>query len=249
VSTPDGALFQQVEREPRLSDKVAQMILDTILSGKLMPGDKLPSERELGEQFGVSRTVIREAVRALAAKGLITVRSGSGLRVAPADASSVQESMSLFLRAAMLDYRKLSEIRKVLEVEIAGLAAERATPEDSERMTAAARRMAETADSLQGSSPSEAVVEAAAQRDLEFHGAIAEATHNELFSLLMDPIGQSLMTVRRANLRVNLERTVELHDALVERIVAHDAEGARAAMARHLDDTEETWHELHPDES
>jgi GntR family transcriptional repressor for pyruvate dehydrogenase complex len=248
MSTPDGALFQQVEREPRLSDKVATMILDTILSGKLTPGDKLPSERELGEQFGVSRTVVREAVRALAAKGLISVRSGSGLRVAPADASSVQESMFLFLRAAMLDYRKLHELRKVLEVEIAGLAAERATPEDAERVAATARRMAETSDSLQGSPPNEAAVELAAQRDLEFHRAIAEATHNELFSLLMDPIGQSLMTVRRANLSVNLERTLELHEALVERILARDVDGARAAMSRHLDDAEETWRELHPDE-
>jgi GntR family transcriptional repressor for pyruvate dehydrogenase complex len=248
MSTPTGALFQQVEREPRLSDKVAQMILDTILSGKLSPGDKLPSERELGEQFGVSRTVVREAVRALAAKGLISVRSGSGLRVAPADASSVQESMSLFLRAAMLDYRKLHELRKVLEVEIAGIAAERATPEDAAQVAAAARRMAETSG-LDGSSSSEAVVESAAQRDLEFHRAIAEATHNELFSLLMDPIGQSLMTVRRANLQVNLERTLELHEALVERILARDAEGARAAMSRHLDDTEQTWRQLHPEEA
>ena len=64
----------------------------------------------------------------------------------------------------------------------------------------------------------------------------------------MEPIGQSLMTVRRANLRVNLERTVALHDALVERIVARDVDGAREAMARHLDDTEDTWRELHPDD-
>ena len=72
-------LFDQVAREPRLSDKVAEMMLDTILSNRLNVGDRLPSERELGEQFGVSRTVVREAVRALVAKGVIEVRSGSGL--------------------------------------------------------------------------------------------------------------------------------------------------------------------------
>ena len=87
------ALFGQVAREPRLSDKVADMMLETILSKRLEVGDKLPSERELGEQFGVSRTVVREAVRALVAKGVIEVRSGSGLRVAAVDAAAVSESI------------------------------------------------------------------------------------------------------------------------------------------------------------
>ncbi len=80
--TDAGSMFPRVTREPRLSDKVAELLLETILSPGLQPGDRLPSERELGEQFGVSRTVIREAVRALAAKGVINVRTGSGLRVA-----------------------------------------------------------------------------------------------------------------------------------------------------------------------
>ena len=74
------------------------MMLETILSQRLQVGDRLPSERELGEQFGVSRTVVREAVRALVAKGVIEVRSGSGLRVAAVDAAAVSESMSLYLR-------------------------------------------------------------------------------------------------------------------------------------------------------
>src|ERR671925_600852 len=99
----EGTLFEQVRRQPRLSDKVAEMMLNTILSRRLTVGDRLPSERELGEQFGVSRTVVREAVRALVAKGVIEVRSGSGLRVAAVNASTVQESMSLFLRDAPLD--------------------------------------------------------------------------------------------------------------------------------------------------
>ena len=131
------ALFQQVTREPRLSDKVAEMMLETILSRRLQVGDRLPSERELGEQFNVSRTVVREAVRALVAKGVIEVRSGSGLRVAAVDAAAVSESMSLYLRGATLDFEKVHEVRALLEVHIAGLAAERATEED---IGAAARR-------------------------------------------------------------------------------------------------------------
>src|SRR6266566_7765181 len=127
-------MFQQVAREPRLSDKVSQLMLDTILSGKLMPGDKLPSERELGEQFGVSRTVVREAVRALVAKGVIEVRSGSGLRVAAVDAAAVSESMSLFMHGGGIEFEKVHEVRTVLEVHIAGLAAERATRDDLARL-------------------------------------------------------------------------------------------------------------------
>src|SRR5215212_10173666 len=124
------ALFDQVAREPRLSDKVAEMMLETILSNRLNVGDRLPSERELGEQFGVSRTVVREAVRALVAKGVIEVRSGSGLRVAAVDADSVRESMSLFLRGGAIDFDKVNEVRSLLEVHIAGLAAERRTEDD-----------------------------------------------------------------------------------------------------------------------
>ena len=101
------------------------MMLDTILSKRLQVGDRLPSERELGEQFGVSRTVVREAVRALVAKGIIEVRSGSGLRVAAVDAAAVSESMSLYLRGGAFDFEKVHEVRALLEMHIAGLAAER----------------------------------------------------------------------------------------------------------------------------
>ena len=139
ASTP--ALFGQVTREPRLSDKVADMMLETILSRRLEVGDRLPSERELGEQFGVSRTVVREAVRALVAKGVIEVRSGSGLRVAAVDAAAVSESMSLFLRGGSIDFEKVHEVRTLLEVHIAGVAAERATDEDVDAAARGARRM------------------------------------------------------------------------------------------------------------
>ena len=98
-------LFEHVAREPRLSDKVAEMMLETILSNRLEVGDRLPSERELGEQFGVSSTVVREAVTcARLAKGVIEVRSGSGLRVAAVDAAQVSESMSLYVRGSRVDF-------------------------------------------------------------------------------------------------------------------------------------------------
>jgi len=226
------ALFEQVQREPRLSDKVADMMLQTILSRRLEVGDRLPSERELGEQFGVSRTVVREAVRALVAKGVIEVRSGSGLRVAAVGAAAVTESMSLYLRGGALDFEKVHEVRALLEVHIAGLAAERATEEDLERMRAVHERMRrETGD-----------VEAAARDDLEFHRVIAKATQNDLYLLLMDSIGSTLIDIRRENLASgSAPMTLGQHEQVLERIAARDAAGARAAMAAHLEGVAVWW--------
>ncbi len=228
------ALFAQVAREPRLSDKVADLMLETILSKRLNVGDRLPSERELGEQFGVSRTVVREAVRALVAKGVIEVRSGSGLRVAAVDAAAVSESMSLYLRGGTLDFEKVQEVRKLLEVHLAGLAAERAGLDDIAALRVVHLRMQQESGD----------VEAAALDDLEFHRVIARATHNELYLMLMDSIGTSLIDIRRDNLGSgSAPATLEQHARVLDRIAAHDAEGAREAMAAHLDGVAEWWRE------
>lgn len=227
-------LFDQVKREPRLSDKVADMMLETILSNRLDVGDPLPSERELGEQFGVSRTVVREAVRALVAKGVIEVRSGSGLRVAAVNATAVSESMSLYLRGGALDFEKVQEVRALLEVHLAGLAAERGSDDDVASLREIhARMQSETSD-----------FDAAAGDDLEFHRRIARATHNELFLLLLDSIGSSLIDIRRSNFEAgSIPMTLNQHQAILERIAAHDAEGARAAMDAHLDSVASFWRE------
>jgi len=229
---PSTALFELVAREPRLSDKVADLMLETILSRKLEVGDRLPSERELGEQFGVSRTVVREAVRALVAKGVIEVRSGSGLRVAAVDAAAVTESMSLFLRGGSLDFEKVHEVRALLEVHIAGLAAERATADDLARLREVHERMQREAGD----------VEAAARDDLEFHRAIASATQNDLYLLLLDSIGSALIDIRRENLASgSAPMTLTQHEQALDRIAAHDAAGARAAMAAHLEGVAVWW--------
>jgi GntR family transcriptional repressor for pyruvate dehydrogenase complex len=226
------ALFEQVAREPRLSDKVAEMMLETILSNRLQVGDRLPSERELGEQFGVSRTVVREAVRALVAKGVIEVRSGSGLRVAEVDAAQVSESMSLYVRGSRVDFEQVHEVRALLEVQIAGLAAVRATEEEISNLREVNERMKSTAGDF----------EAAARADLEFHRLIASATRNELYLLLMDSIGTSLIDIRRANLGSgSAPDTLAQHQAILDAIDARDPERARAAMSDHLEGVATWW--------
>src|SRR5437868_4206273 len=123
TDTADEELFRTLPRETTLANQVSQQLEALIIERRLQPGDRLPAERELARQFGVSRTVIREAVRSLAAKGMLEVRSGSGTIVRAPNAAAVSQSMTLFLRAGYpeLDYRKVLEVRSILEVEIAGL--------------------------------------------------------------------------------------------------------------------------------
>lgn len=234
---PTPLSFEQVAREPTLSDKVAAMLLDTILTKNLQPGDRLPSERELGEQFAVSRTVIREAVRSLAAKGVLEVRTGSGLRVAAVNSSAVSETLNLFLHGRPdFDYAQVAEVRAMIEVQVAGLACERGTEEDLARLAQFCEQMAEVVDD-----PEEAVV-----LDVKFHRAIAEATRNDFYVIMLDSIGGVLLEVRRQTARSKpgtLEHAVEHHRRILDRIVARDAEGARRAMRDHLSQIEQLMSE------
>jgi GntR family transcriptional repressor for pyruvate dehydrogenase complex len=136
-SNPPAAVssaFEPVARGVRLADQVAGALIDSIVSGRLKDGDKLPPERELCEQFGVSRPVVREAVRSLIAKGLLADNPRRGHVVSALGRDMVTESLTLYLRGQQLDYGKLMEVRSVIEVENAGRAAERASPEQLEQL-------------------------------------------------------------------------------------------------------------------
>jgi GntR family transcriptional regulator, transcriptional repressor for pyruvate dehydrogenase complex len=221
-------VFARIEREPRLSDQVADAILEMILSQRLRSGDLLPPERELGKQFGVSRTVVREAIRALDAKGLLEVRTGSGARIAAVDLSTAKRAMQELAHAITPDYASVTEIRGVLEVAGAGLAAQRATEADLERLRAAADQMSASLDD----------VEASVLADLEFHRAIAAATQNRLFLLLHDSIGEALVDIRRKSLALSYaQRTSvsEAHRRILDAIAARDSAAAQAAMGEHLE--------------
>jgi len=205
-----------------------------IASNHLNPGDALPPERELGKQFGVSRTVIREAVRALSARGLLEVKSGSGVRIVAADAKTVRDSMHHFVRGSMMDYAKVDEVRGVLEVAAAGLAAERATADD----------IADIDDTIVRFENECSNLEASVQIDIEFHRAVAAATHNDLFLVLHDSIGEMLVEVRRRNLsrgRDERRLVVRMHRRIHDAIAAHDPAAAQQAMRAHLGQVKATW--------
>lgn len=221
----DQVHFSALTRPPRLSDEVADTLLETILAQGLRPGARLPSERRLAEQFGVSRTVVREAIRSLATKGVIRVQPGAAPEVGAIDAHAVTQSLSLYLRRSTIEYPKVHEIRTIVETEMAAAAAQRATDDEIAEMGAAAARMeAVSADS-----------EAAAAADVEFHEAIARGAHNDVYLILLRAIGDALIEIRRQSLsRGSTQQTLEAHRKILDSVARRDPDAARTNMLEHL---------------
>lgn len=142
--------------------------------------------------------------------------------------------MSLLLRGGTLDCEKVHEVRALLEVHMAGVAAERAGEQDVPRLRNVHERMRREA----------ADVESAARDDLELHRVIARAAQDDLYLLLMDSIGSASIDIRRKNLGSGSSpTTVDQHEHVLERIEARDQDGARAAMQAHLDAVAQWWRE------
>jgi GntR family transcriptional regulator, transcriptional repressor for pyruvate dehydrogenase complex len=233
TDTTEEELFRALPRETTLANRVSQQLEDLIVERRLQPGERLPAERELARQFGVSRTVIREAVRSLMAKGMLEVRSGSGTIVCAPNAAAVSQSMTLFLRAGHpeLDYRKVLEVRSILEVEIAALAAERRTDNDIARME-------QILEETLNTTTRESYVKA----DIAFHSALAQATHNEIFSLLLDSVVEIMRKLREMAFDIPPapNRAHKYHRAILEQVKNANAAGARQAMREHLVEAEDT---------
>jgi len=228
--------FQSVPRNLSLADKVTQQLTEMIVSGDLTPGERLPSERELGNQFDVSRTVIREAVRSLVARGLVKVTSGRGVEVVAANSDDVATSMRLFVRGRSgLDYGQVHEVRTAIEVQVAGLAAARASADDLERLRSLCDKYQESLTSGD--------TDAASQFDFQFHQELARSAGNDLLVAMLDSISDILMEVRqRAMVRPTVaESGLKAHRWILECIAARDPQAARGAMERHLGEAEQAW--------
>ena len=228
--------FRTLERGSTLVTRVTNEIEQLILEGRLQPGDRLPPERDLAHQFGVSRTVIRETMHRLQAKSLLEARPGGGTVVRSPSAQAVAQSMTMLLRVGQgqleFDYRKVLEIRRLLEVEVAGLAAERRTPTDLEELEEILHEAAGIQDDR----------DAFAECDVEFHAALASATHNELFSVMLDSFADIMLRMRQMAFDVPgmVQRSFKYHGAILEQVRASNVEGARQAMRDHLVEAEDT---------
>ncbi|SDE17196.1 FadR/GntR family transcriptional regulator [Glycomyces harbinensis] len=221
--------------EGRRSDDVARRILDRIRNGELRPGDRLPNERELAVDLGVSRPVVREAISNLIGRGVVTPRGGSGSTVTAIGPDHVQESLALYLSGNALDYRSIHEVRELVETYAAGIAARRAQPGDVAHLT-------ELVDRLEDE---ELDIAEHTRADVEFHAAITRLTGNEIFGLILASLHHGLVEVREHNLELPAahHEAVRSHRAILEAIAGGEEIAARTAMAAHLHAVFMFWQE------
>ncbi len=203
-----------------------------ILAGDVKPGDPLPQEWTLCDQMGVSRTVVREAIKSLAAKGLVESRAKRGTIVRPARSWN-------YLDPEVLDWQSradvsgqhlfhLTEFRKTIEPAAAAMAAQRASEEELELISDACEEMERTADSI----------EAFLVADLRFHTEILQATGNPFFAPVANVISVSLESSLRVTNRQPADNhaSVPLHQKVMKAICARKPTRAQAAMQTLLDD-------------
>jgi GntR family transcriptional repressor for pyruvate dehydrogenase complex len=220
-------------RPARLADTLAAELEKRILEGSLKPGDRLPPERELALELGVSRPSLREAIQKLVSKGLLTTRHGDGTQVTDRLEAHFADPWQDMLKGHPLLHRDLLEFRQMLEGQAAALAAERATDVDIGRLDAAFA-------ALQGAYASDDLL-ACIDVDVAFHQAIAEASHN----LLMGHLTASLMKVIHGHVSGNLEhlhtrpeRWGQLqaqHQAIWQAIRERQPQQAALAARKHIE--------------
>ncbi len=227
----------KIVRTSRLYEQIVQQVEESIHKGALKPGNQLPPERELAHQFGVSRTAVREAVKALREKGLVEAYPGRGTFVTDGTSHAIRQSLDRMIRIGQPEGSTyLAEVREILEPEIAALAATRADAEDLTSMHEAVSIMDKA------KRDSDAFIEA----DLDFHLALAEAAGNPLILTLIDSIVGLLREQRLRIFQVEggPERGQYHHKKIMEAIERHDPLGAREAMKAHLRQVREDCREL-----
>ncbi len=206
--------------------ETARRIEQAILSGKLAPGDQLPSEREISAEMGVSRSVVREALGRLASLGLVRSVHGSGTRVEAPSGKLVSTGYQILLRRGEVRLSDVAAVRLPLETAIAAEAARRRGDDHLARMEAAQTALADRRGSL----------EAHVKADLEFHAVLAEATGNPLFGIVLAPIQQLLIESRRRTVgRHGAVLAHEHHARILDAVRVGDPDAAAEAMRVHLE--------------
>jgi GntR family transcriptional repressor for pyruvate dehydrogenase complex len=202
-----------------------------IVSRQFRPGDRLPTEQQLANQFGVSRTAVREAVKTLADRGLVRVRQGQGTFVDLPTSDRVSEFLSLFLQLNNCTIAELLEARRAIELEAVTLAAVRRTDDDLRQMSACLDRMRY----IEGGPNLD--IEPFITFDVQFHLHIVSATRNEIFTFMLTVLRELLRRNFSQALRAPAarSRTIAAHEQILQALEQGDPETARAVMRDHLD--------------
>jgi GntR family transcriptional repressor for pyruvate dehydrogenase complex len=232
-------MFKPVKTR-KIYEEVIEQIKQLIVVGELQPGDKLLSERELSEKLNVSRASIREAFSALEIMGIITIRPGEGSFVRQVSFEGMLEPLSFLLHVNVDDAMNLLEVRKMLEVEIAALAANRATPENIEEMRNALHRMVDEVNDG----------EVGDKADAEFHYAILKAAHNPILIKLMSAVSDLMNSTYRFSrqkifMEGNMQKVLyDSHCSIFQAIEQKKPKLARKMMEKHLTMVEESLAQL-----
>ncbi len=218
---------------PNLTQEIVQRLVNVIVQEGLRPGDKLPSERELIARFSIGRSSLREALKILSAIGLVEVSVGEGMHVGRGDLSLIARPLTLGLMMGEGSRNELIETRRVLEVALAGFAAERASEAE----------VAAIASRLEAMRINQAKPDRYSRADLDFHLAIAKAAHNQvLYNLLhtLRHILGALIATTVIDYDANhMPQSYKVHVPIYEAIRGRNPNSAREAMAAHLDRLEE----------
>ena len=217
--------FKVIQRRRVYQDIVGQ-IQELIQEGVLKPGDRLPPERELAERLQVSRSSLREAMRALELQGLVVSRPGAGTFVS----TESLDSLISIIAEAREYLNDIFEVRHLLEPQIAALAAERAMPKDIQRM----------AESLEEQAQQVARGETGVEGDTAFHFAMAQATQNQALLRVVSTIADILSQSRDQSLQTpgRPQRSLASHRDILGTIQRGEAEAARTAMQHHISEVE-----------
>lgn len=216
----------QIEKmnQKLLAPQVEEELMNYILHEPVNIGEKIPNEYELASRFGVGRSTIREVVKSLATKGILEVRRGSGTYVV-STSSLANDPLGL---VKFTDKYKLalelSEVRLMLEPEIAALASKYATAEDKEEL----KKLCMETETLYLSGKNHT------QKDVEFHTCIARCSRNRVVEQLVPIIQTAVVTFVNLTHRKLMEETLETHRAILDAIMKGDSVGAKCAMIMHL---------------
>lgn len=213
-------------QEKRLSDRVADDILTMItIEKRFTPGDQLPNENDLSQELHISRTTLREAIRILAAHGVLEIRRGKGTFVRREAGLDNADALNPLL-SAKVDAKDLFEIRLIFEPEAAYLATLRATDREIERITALGKQIE---DKINAGEDRTEVEQA-------FHNAIAKATHNEFINQLMPVIYQAIGkgVILSQEKETAVRDTVSDHRMITDFMAMRNAQGAKSAMSIHI---------------
>lgn len=210
----------------RLTDQAVDYMTRLITDGEWAAGMVVPPEPELAQRLGVSRSVIREGVRVLASRGMLAVQQGRGTFVMPPASWNVTEPLALLVKADRMEMLRWLEVRSILEVESAALAAQRLTAQDAAALHEALGRIDREAHHP----------DSYTEADIHLHLTIARATQNPPLERLLRPVVQPLRERLRetTHLAPAIAAATREHQTIVACILRNDAAGARAAMAAHL---------------